>query len=303
MFFEEGYSYTPYLPEAVNNGNGPNSGLENILDRIAHLPEEDVLAILEELSARQGENSINSEADQYEFKAQEALNVIDNIIKDVYLPFRGAEGYETERAILVEDPHVPHRENDAEHSWHIAFTLQVFWDNRAKLGINFPPNFNMQKALQFALKHDVVEIWADDVDAMTQDLNLINQKKDKEIAAHQLIKQEYPYLNGIADIWEEYEHKSSFEAQLVSDLDKIAATRMICLDGGNKWHDWEGYASTRQMMSERFREKLITPIGHALWDELERDIDNHPEYFPAQVDDNNYQYYPHIEDEQGRLFV
>lgn len=242
------------------------------------------------------------ESDVSEFQAKAALDVIDKVIKEVYLPFRGAPGYGTERAIFVEDPHVPHRENDAEHSWHIDLTLQVLWDNQEKLGIDFPPDFNMQKALQFAIKHDTIEIWAEDVDATTKNTSLLEHKAAREKAAHILMKEKYPYLNGIADIWEEYEQKSSFEAQIVSDIDKVAATRVICLDGGKKWHKWEGGQCTREEMCRRYRDKLITPFGHALWDELERDLDNHPEYFPGV--DRTYTYYPEADEgEAGRLFA
>jgi 5'-deoxynucleotidase YfbR-like HD superfamily hydrolase len=304
MFFEGNYFRT-LPPEMEHNGEKQVNNLRNILKKISELPEEDARVILEELSGRfeVGEFVQQQEFERREFQSEEALDVIDKIITDVYLPFRGAEGYKTERAILVEDPNVPHRENDAEHSWHIAFTLQVFWDNREKLGINFPPNFDLQKALQFAIKHDVIEIWADDVDGTTQDLNLLRYKKDREVAAHKLMKEKYPYLNGIADIWEEYENKSSFEAQIVSDIDKIAATRVICLDGGKKWNGWEGCQTTRAEMCRRYREKIITPIGHALWDELERDLDNNPEYFPPIYEGVNIIRDPYEVDDQGRLFA
>jgi 5'-deoxynucleotidase YfbR-like HD superfamily hydrolase len=309
MYYGEVFTDSSNMPEVNGNGSGTDFeyNLGNIIKVISELPDEDVRVILEEISARFNldviENVPQKESEYKEFHAKETLEVIDRIITDVYLPFRGAEGYKTERAILVEDPHVPHRENDAEHSWHVAFTLQVFWDNQEKLGINFPPNFDMQKALQFGIKHDIIEIWSEDVDGTTQDLNLLRYKKDREVAAHKLIKEQYPYLNGIADIWEEYENKSKFEAQLISDIDKIIATRIICLDGGKKWQNWDGFPVTREEMCKRYRNKLITPLGHALWDELERDLDKHPEYFPAQDTEAPYRYYPAELVDQGRLFI
>jgi 5'-deoxynucleotidase YfbR-like HD superfamily hydrolase len=233
-----------------------------------------------------------SEFDAGAFQADAALDQIDRIITDIYLPFRGQTGYGTERAIFIEPPHAGHRENDAEHSWHLGLTAQVLWDNREALGLVFPDDYDPLRATQFAQVHDVIELWAPDVDAMTPHVDRIDNKKSSEWAARKLMRSQAPYLAGVAEVWEEYEHKDSPEARFVSDLDKIISTRIIYLDGGRKWHDWEGYSTSRETMCERQRGKLLTPVGHAIFDALERDLDNHPEYFPE----------PAATDTQGRLF-
>jgi hypothetical protein len=117
------------------------------------------------------------------FEAGAALGMIDGIITDIYLPFRGQAGYGTERAVLVEPPHVPHRENDAEHSWHLGLTIQVLWDNREALGIEFPESFDVAKAVQLAAAHDILEIWDPDVDAVTPNAEHLHFKKAREQAA------------------------------------------------------------------------------------------------------------------------
>lgn len=216
--------------------------------------------------------------------ARAAMELIDEIIRDIYLPFRGAKGYGTERAVLVAKPHAMHRENDAEHSWHLAFTVRVLWDARAELGLSFPPEFDIARAVQHAIDHDVVEIWAADVDALTLDSNHIELKREREAAALDRLTSLYPSLGGLAVRIKEYEDRQSPETQYVSDLDKILATRMIYLDGGKKWHDWEGQPVTKQHMVQVMRGKLRTPLGHALFDVIEEDVSKTPEVFPARED-------------------
>jgi 5'-deoxynucleotidase YfbR-like HD superfamily hydrolase len=214
-------------------------------------------------------------------QGDQTLRIIDTIITDIYMPSRGAEGYRTERAITPEPPHVPHRENIAEHSQHLAFTAKVLWDNREALGLIFPADFNINKAIYKAVIHDSpVEVWVGDVNATTKNKEAIRLKAAREMAAMILMRKEYPFLSAIADDWEEYEHKETPEDEYINDLDKIISTRIICIDGGRKWHDWEGAQTTREEMVNCMRGKLRTENGHVLFDAIDRDLDNRPELFP-----------------------
>ncbi len=215
-----------------------------------------------------------------DFNARLAMRAIDEIITEVYLPFRGASGYGTERAILVAPPHAPHRENDAEHSWHVGFTALVFYDMRQELGLNLPAGFDVDGAVTATNIHDVPEIPSEDVDAMTPNTSLLELKNGREHAAFKYFVEKHPIFEGVMRRWQEYERKDTPETRFVSDLDKIVATRMIYLDGGTKWHGWEGYQTSREDMSTRIRAKLLTDMGHQLFDVLEADIDANPGVFP-----------------------
>ena len=214
------------------------------------------------------------------FNARLALEVIDEIITDIYLPFRGAEGYDTERAVLVAAPHVPHRENDAEHSWNVDITGQVLYDVRHDIGLEFPENFDINKASVLCAGHDLIEIESGDVEAMTPDPSVIALKSLRERIAARNLSEKHPNLRGVMQRWQEYERKDTPEAQYISDVDKILACRMIFIDGGKKWHEWNGYQTGREDMVTRIRAKLLTDMGHKLFDELEKDIDANPEVFP-----------------------
>lgn len=214
------------------------------------------------------------------FNARMAMSVVDEIITKVYLPFRGAEGFETERAVLVAPPHAEHRENDAEHSWSVGFTSLVFYDLREELGLELTPDFDIGLALAGVQVHDVIEVPAGDVNAMTHDPNLIALKSIREQAAIRYFEEDCLYLGKTMERWQEYDRKDFPEAQYVSDIDKILACRIIFLDGGRKWHDWEGQITSRSVMVTRMRAKILTDMGHKLFDVLEIDLENKPEVFP-----------------------
>lgn len=205
------------------------------------------------------------------FDARRAMGAIDEIITEIYLNFRRVE-----RAVLVAPAQIEHKENDAEHSWSIPFTAMVLHDMRAELGLEFPADFDIDKALALAVVHDVPEIKADDVDAMTPNLNLLILKTQREQAAFKYFLENFPNLAGVMRRWQEYERKDASEAQFISDIDKIFATRMIFLDGGKKWRAQQ---VNRETNSIRTRGKLLTDMGHKLFDELEQDFDAHPEVF------------------------
>jgi|GEM_PF-4317408 len=214
-------------------------------------------------------------------QADKALKYIDTIITDIYMPSRGAEGFKTERATLSEVPHMPHRENIAEHSWHLAFTILVLYDNREELGLNFPDDFDENLAATLAVTHDIpAEVFAGDIDAMKQTNEVRKLKIARELAAMAMVRRKYPFLNKTADRWESYDDNDSYEAEFAGDMNHIVGTRMICMDGGRRWHEWEGMQTSREEMVACMRGKLRTESGHAIFDALERDLDNHPEWFP-----------------------
>lgn len=210
------------------------------------------------------------------------LKLFDDISTGIYLPFRGPQGCKTERAIIPAEAHVPHQENDAEHTFHLATTANQLWQQKDRLGMVFPDAYDPYKALSYILDHDVPEIGAGDVDSMTRDSNLTRLKHSGERAAADLIRLTYPSLSPIVENWEQYEKKLDAESRFVYDLDKLLPIRVICADGGRRWHNWNGESTSKQFMVERVRKKLLTPFGIIMMDAIEDDLAEHPEYFPDE---------------------
>jgi hypothetical protein len=77
---------------------------------------------------------------------------------------------------------------------------------------------------------------------------------------------------------------------VLSVVEKIAATRLIAMDGGKMWWGWGHESTTMQRMFETYRPKIITPVGRLMWQALETDLESKPYLFPE------------FEYVQGRLF-
>jgi hypothetical protein len=225
------------------------------------------------------------------FRAEAALEMIDDHIQDVYLPQRGQRGYGTERAIFVEPPHVPHRENNAEHSYHVADIAVILYENRKELSMPFPEDFDSGKMAIGLIRHDGPEVKTGDIDATCQDQSLRINKKENELAAIRRWAVEKPYLAAACKVMVGFVNEDCYEYQFGSDIEKIAATRVIALDGGKKWWGWGHESTTMQRMFETYRPKIITPVGRLIWKALEADLETKPHLFPE------------FEYVQDRLFV
>lgn len=226
-----------------------------------------------------GELAVVEAAGPTNEQADLAIQYIFHDVADIYMKFRGAEGSGTERAILCEPEHVPRRENDAEHTWNLENTIQMLWYNRRSLGLVFPPGFSIADAVRFAHVHDIVEIHAPDVDTLSHNEQNVALKALRERASAAIIDRTR-HNRWMSDIWKKYEKQDTPEAQFVSDIDKIVGTVMIAVDGGRRWHNWEGNSANLEYMTGTQRGKLRTANGHALFGALERELLRHPEWFP-----------------------
>jgi 5'-deoxynucleotidase YfbR-like HD superfamily hydrolase len=217
-------------------------------------------------------------------QADKALEYIFTITKDIYFIERGTGGPETERATIEAPPHMPHRENIAEHQQHVAFSSVVLWQNREELGLQFPPAFDVYKACYKGIIHDKTEVKSGDIDAMLQNENVVQLRGAQTLADIALMRVQYPFLSQLVDDIESYEEKNDYEDDYVNDIDKVVATVVIMLDGGQRWHDWEGKQTSREHMIANRRSRLRTDFGQSVYDAIERVLDAHPQYFPASVE-------------------
>ena len=105
-------------------------------------------------------------------------------------------------------------ENDAEHSYQLAMLARfVVTDNTLDLDIH--------KVLMYALVHDLVEVHAGDTFAFTKDETLRASKKEREGAALEQIKKDFPQFTSLTDAIQNYEDKIDPESKFVYALDKI----------------------------------------------------------------------------------
>jgi len=137
------------------------------------------------------------------------------------LPF-----HHIERVIALK--HQERRESDTEHSFSLAL---IAWFISAHY-----PNLDSSRIVMLALAHDIVEIYAGDT-FFYGEQSLLDSKAERELAALNQIKQEWPDFKDLTDAIEEYEARKTSEAKFVYALDKVQPMMMVLLAEGKTWQE------------------------------------------------------------------
>ncbi|MBR6740402.1 MAG: HD domain-containing protein [Clostridia bacterium] len=153
------------------------------------------------------------------------------------------------------------RENDAEHSWHLALMAAVF--------AKFAPQADAVRAMRMVIVHDLVEIYAGDTFAYDTEGN--SSKKERELAAADRIFSILPCDIGseLRGLWEEFEECKTDDAVYAASLDRFSPLLNNHLTDGVTWV--EGNVTASQVY------KRMEPIKRGippLWPAVEEIIRN-----------------------------
>ena len=120
------------------------------------------------------------------------------------------------------------RENDAEHSWHIAAMAMLF-EEYAKEPVN------VSRAIEMCVVHDLIEIYAGDTFAYDAKANEDKAEREKK-AADKLFSQ-LPQEQGkmIRDLWEEFDAMETSDAKYASCMDRLQPFMHNTLTEGFTW--------------------------------------------------------------------
>lgn len=154
------------------------------------------------------------------------------------------------------------RENDAEHSWHVALMALVLAPYAA-------PDVNLTRVLQMLLIHDIVEI--DAGDTFLYDDAAMQTKTEREVRAAERIFGLLPASQAqeFRAWWDEFEAEETPEAHFAHSLDRMASIFLNHASGGGGW-------KVHDIAMERILERNA-PLSHGskvLWEhaqELIRD--------------------------------
>jgi putative hydrolases of HD superfamily len=121
------------------------------------------------------------------------------------------------------------RENDAEHSWHLALMTMI-------LAEHFP-DLDVLKAMKMALVHDLVEIDAGDTYAYDQEAN--KDKGVREQAAAERIFSLLPTDQGteMMSLWQEFEELKTPEAVCGAVIDRLQPFLLNMSAEGRIWRE------------------------------------------------------------------
>ena len=142
-------------------------------------------------------------------------------------------------------------ENSAEHSWHLALTMMVLREYG-------PAALDWMRVVEMVTVHDLVEIDAGDVFAY--DLAALQGKAVREHAAAERLFGLLPPDEGarFRQLWEEFERRTTPEAQFANALDRLQPLLQNAHAGGGSWC---GQALARAQILDR-----MTPIEASLPD-------------------------------------
>ena len=124
------------------------------------------------------------------------------------------------------------RENDAEHSWHMAICAMLFTEY-----LNEPIN-DMARLLKMIMLHDLIEIYAGDTFAYGSIAELSSQK-DRELAAADRIFALLPeeQAREFRSLWDEFEANTTPESKCARLADTFMPVYHNYMTKGQKWRE------------------------------------------------------------------
>ncbi len=136
-------------------------------------------------------------------------------------------------------------ENDVEHSYQLALMTWYIADS-------LKWNLNRQLILEYALVHDLVEVYSGDTDMFKDSKEHIASKHEREEKAQLAIKNNFPDFISLHQSIESYKLLKDKESQLIYMIDKILPDMNIYLTNDNYYVDnkvtyemWRVWLQTR----------------------------------------------------------
>jgi putative hydrolase of HD superfamily len=191
------------------------------------------------------------------------------LLSKLILPF-----YAIERDMLVPPGRngLERRENDAEHSWSVAVLA-------CSLAPHIDESLDIGLVSQFAIVHDLVEVFASDV-SVWADQTALDNKSANEAAALEKIQQRFSHFPWLVSTLEAYERQDSNEAKYVRAIDKYIALSIRFLDGGYFFRKEKISFSMFEETLQSHRAKAHSHPGVAEYYEKVRALyEQHPEHF------------------------
>jgi len=155
------------------------------------------------------------------------------------------------------------RENDAEHSWHIAVMALLFEEYASE-------PVDIGHAIKMCVVHDLIEIYAGDTFAYDVEGN--KSKADREEKAADKLFAILPEEQGayIRALWEEFDAMETADSKYAACLDRIQPFFHNTLTEG---HTWVESGTTDRAAVEK-RMSIVKKFMPSVYLWVEKNIDN-----------------------------
>lgn len=155
------------------------------------------------------------------------------------------------QSVLIDDRR---RENDAEHSWHLAVMTML-------LSEYVKEEIDLLRVMKMVLIHDIVEI--DAGDTFAYDEAGYEDKNEREKQAAERIFNILPadQAEKINDLWLEFEAKETPEARYAASLDRL---QPLLLNYNSEGHTWKMPGVNSEKVYKRMA--VIKESTPEIWD-------------------------------------
>ena len=156
------------------------------------------------------------------------------------------------------------RENDAEHSWHIAVMAMLFREYTEE-----PDKIDLPQVIKMLLVHDIVEIYAGDTFCYDEAANKTKAAREQASADKIFALLPADQALELRKLWEEFEALETPEAYYAKSMDVLQPVFLHYSTCGKIWRE-EGItlAQVRKRIAplERGIPKMWTFMQHLLQD-------------------------------------
>lgn len=121
------------------------------------------------------------------------------------------------------------RENDAEHSWHVAI-MSLILRKYSKEEID------IDHVIKMILVHDLVEIYAGDTFAYDTQANIDKRQREEEAMIRLQSQVSQPFSDMLGMLWQEFEKMQTKEAKYANAMDRLQPIMLnLAHDNGGTW--------------------------------------------------------------------
>ncbi len=154
------------------------------------------------------------------------------------------------------------RENDAEHSFHLALFAMILAEHSNE-------DIDLLRVLKMVTIHDIVEI--DAGDTYCYDTEGYKTKADRENAAADRLFGLLPddQRDEYRGLWEEFERSDTAESRFANALDRMQPMLLNYTKGGVSWKE---HGTSADMVRER--NSHIADGSEALWEYMEKCLED-----------------------------
>ncbi|WP_236789604.1 HD family hydrolase [Amycolatopsis sp. GM8] len=134
------------------------------------------------------------------------------------------------KTILRQSPlaAVDRRENDAEHSWHLALMVTI-------LAGHADEKIDVGHTVELVLVHDLVEIYAGDTPLYDAEMTLDQAERETDAAAALFGLLPADQANRIRALWDEFEARQTPEARFAKAMDRLQPLLLNWMARGGTW--------------------------------------------------------------------